>query len=108
MSTMAMAMPVMTDLVTFMPSIHPQRAFRRGIEELMHELVVGLLGLTLGAEEPHLSLVEDADVVRKTAHRADVVADHHRRRLVLLADLANQGAGQRRAHRVETRVRLVE
>src|SRR5438132_5543289 len=66
MSTMAMAMPVTTDLVSFIPSVHPQRAFRRGVEELVHELVVGLLGLALGAEEAHLPLVEDADVVRKT------------------------------------------
>src|SRR5579864_6918668 len=89
-------------------SVHPQRAFRGRVEELLDELVGGVLDLLLGAEVPHLALVEDADVVGEAADGADVVGDDDGGGLVLGADLADQVAEQRGAHRVETGVGLVE
>src|SRR5258708_8800039 len=82
-ATQRAATPVPTESDLFMPSfgdllrlavasVHPQRAFGGRVEELLDELVGGVLHLLLGPEVPHLPLVEHAHVARQppdTPHR---------------------------------------
>src|SRR5258708_1298217 len=58
---MATMTPVMRLRLFMSWSVHPQRAFGLGVEELLDELVGRVLDLRFGAEVAHLPLVEDAD-----------------------------------------------
>src|ERR1700730_16055014 len=94
MSRIASVAPMTSDLVSFiLPlsswlfSIHSQWAFRRCIEELVYELVVGGLDFLLRAEVAHLALVENADVVREAAHGTNVVAHDERGSCYLRGDI---------------------
>src|SRR3984893_9575230 len=115
MSRIASVAPMTSDLVSFilplsswLSSVHSQWAFRRCIEELVYELVVGGLDFFLRAEVAHLALVENADVVREATHGTNVVAHHDRRCLVFRADFTDQVAEQRGTHRIEAGIRLIE
>src|SRR5437660_1614189 len=64
--------------------------------------------LLLGALLDDLPAVQENDVVGDLEHGLDVVADHHRRGLVLALDLLDEVAEECRADRVQARVRLIE
>src|ERR1022692_943241 len=106
-ATIAITMPFASALLT-RTSVHSEWTGGGGVEELAHEGIVRCLDLVLGAEVLDPAPVEDADVVGEPAHRSDVVADHHRGRVVLMTDLPYQIAEQGGAHRVQPGIGFVE
>ena len=86
----------------------PERALGLTREELADEGVRRVEHVVAVARLDDPALPEHGEVLPDPACRGDVVGDHDVGAAVLGVHLLDQLAEQRRAHRVETRVRLVE
>src|SRR6185312_3313997 len=89
-------------------SLHPERAVGLPREELPHERVAGVEQLRRGARLDDPPAPQHRDELRDAPCAHDVVRDDDVGAAVLLVDLLDQLAQQRRAHRIEARVGLVE
>src|SRR5665809_169760 len=87
---------------------HAEGAEGLSREKLPHELIVRVEQLGGGARLHDAPLPEHGDEVRDPAGAHDVVRDHDVGAAVLVVDLLDQLAQERRAHGIEAGVRLVE
>ena len=87
---------------------HADRADALGVEELADDRLLGGEQHLARAEHREVPVVEQADVVGHRAGGVDVVGDDQERRVDLGVQVDDQLVQERRTHRVEAGVRLVE
>ena len=87
---------------------HADRPDALGVEELAHDRLLGAEQLLARAEHRQVAVVEQADVVGHRAGRVDVVGDDEEGRVDLRVEVDDELVEERRAHRVEAGVGLVE
>ena len=89
-------------------SRHADRADPLGVEELPDDRLLRGQQHLARAEHRQVLVVEQADVVRHRPGGVDVVGDDQERRVDLRVEVDDELVEERRTHRVEAGVRLVE